>query len=542
MKILWQRTALLVLVLITLSLSAVAQKRVLRRGVNFPAYNQIYPAVSGDGQSMVYLSTYSESGDYELRYTWKENGEWADPVTMPLVQDIQANFKGGFSLSYDGTKFYFTSERMNGIGTFDIWYSELSGRSWGAPKNPGKPLNSNQSDGFPFLSPDGQWLYFVRCGGMLPNKCVDCQMYRAKRRNKEFWNEPELLPAPLNMGNETSPQLLSDNRTLVFASDRAGGKGGMDLYLSRLENGNWTQPTALDFLNTEGNDEGFSIPAPGNLAYFEASLSGRNQLAVAIVPPENRPLNILQISGVVTDEEGNPLDVAVQVYNLETQEQEQFVRTGEDGDGNYTITIPEGQIYDFSVISADNQYTYFADRLDIQEMDQSARITRPITLTRVEAGVKVLMPNITLDSATLQVERSSMLDVRRLIRMMRNTRRPVRILTVVPPLPPPPPMDSSALVLIPMGSDSLGTLDSTAMETVMMATDTSMLSPTLTVADMELIGWNRAQALVDFLRGQGVPENFLDKGVITWDEARSLAPEYWPDDRILELVVVEIAR
>ena len=56
---------------------------------------------------------------------------------------------------------------------------------------------------------------------------------------------------------------MIDNQALVYASDKAGGKGKLDLYLTCYENGLWSKPVPYEFLNTEKNDEYISVPARG---------------------------------------------------------------------------------------------------------------------------------------------------------------------------------------------------------------------------------------------------------------------------------------
>lgn len=503
----------------------------LPRSINLPGYNHYGPAVSGDGLSMVYMTTYSESGEYELRYTWMENGQWVRPTPLPLVNETKVNYIGGYSLNYDGTVLYITSQRADGIGNWDIWYSERSGRNWGTPKNLGMPINSRTSEGYPSVSPDGQWLYFVRCAGMLKNRCVDCEMYRAKHRNGPYWNEPERLPSPLNSGHETAPRLMPDNRTLVFASARPGGKGNLDLYWTRQENGEWMQPILMEAINTDGNDEMVSIPAPGSSIFQTTKFRAEFRLTQTRLPKEFRPLNIVQIEGTVLGADGNPIDAGVQVYDWNTQQQEQFVRTGDDDHGKFIITIPEGKIYDFSVIAVDDKHSFYAERFDTRQLSQSVRLRKEISLERVQSGLQILLANFTLDSLTFQPIAGSVLDARRLKRLMRSNRAKVRISAVIPP---PPPTDSSIVV------DTSGYVDSMAA----VAENTTSYIDTLTVEDAvidrELIGLNRTQAVVDYLQGQGIPGNFMEKGILTFEEARSLVPAHWKDDRVLELILVEI--
>ncbi|MEL6538036.1 MAG: hypothetical protein AAFQ98_21640, partial [Bacteroidota bacterium] len=273
--------------------------------------------------------------------------------------------------------------------------------------------------------------------------------------------------------------------------------------------------------------------------FYGLNFQGYYWVSEKFIPREDQPLRILQVQGKITDADGNPLDAGIQVYNLTTRKQDQLVRTGEEGDGSYIITIPEGELWDFSVLPVDPKYSYYAERFDVRELPQSLRLRRDLKLAPASPGATILLPNITLDSVTLKADESSVLDVRRLKRMMQAARVRVKVSAVIPPLPQPDttiiPLDTAFISLdssFASTNDTILTLESTTNE--------FFEDPEPSLADMELIGWNRSQALVDYFLAQGIPERFMEKGVITYEEAKSLIDENWPEDRILELVVIEI--
>src|SRR5690606_12116912 len=111
--------------------------------------------------------------------------------------------------------------------------------AWSNPVNPGAPVNSRQHEACASLSADGKTLYFMRCEKMDQNSADLCRIYRTVKKPTGQWGEPEELPSHINTGNSQSPRIMADGETLIFSSDQMGGKGGMDLFLSRLVNGNW---------------------------------------------------------------------------------------------------------------------------------------------------------------------------------------------------------------------------------------------------------------------------------------------------------------
>lgn len=158
--------------------------------------------------------------------------------------------------SYDGRKILFSM--LNAQGNSDIYFLEKTANGWSKPQNFGKPINSQQFEKQASLSQDEKSLYFVR----RPNKVGADWIYVSEKDEFGNWQKPKKLPAPINVGYDIFPNIMPNNRTLVFASDRKGGKGKYDLYkVEKAENNQWINLQKLNFLNTKGNDYSVSFSA-----------------------------------------------------------------------------------------------------------------------------------------------------------------------------------------------------------------------------------------------------------------------------------------
>ena len=121
----------------------------------------------------------------------------------------------------------------------------------------GRPLAAVQTadlDVFtsqPTLSPDGRRMVFVsdRPGGV-----GGLDLWMCDRVSPTEWSAPFHLPGTINAaGDEVSPRFVSAD-SLVYASNSYGGKGGFDVFVAVLRNEAWQEPQPLDVLNTEFND------------------------------------------------------------------------------------------------------------------------------------------------------------------------------------------------------------------------------------------------------------------------------------------------
>ncbi len=120
--------------------------------------------------------------------------------------------------------------------------------------NEGHPIPSIIRNGFdsqPTLSPDGTQLVFAsdREGGL-----GGLDLWICDRRSDLTWGEPVQLSSNVNSeGDEITPFFLS-NDTLLYASNGYGGKGGFDLFIVVLRDGVWQEPEPLEWFNTEFNE------------------------------------------------------------------------------------------------------------------------------------------------------------------------------------------------------------------------------------------------------------------------------------------------
>lgn len=130
-------------------------------------------------------------------------------------------------------------------------------------------LNSRYKEGSAVLTRDGQTIYFSRCDC---SECYgDCDLFSAKLQKDSTWGEVKNLGTRVNsLSWDSHPSLSHSEDTLYFASDRLGGFGLSDIYMTTKDkSGNWTKAQNLGpVINTRNNDVSPFYHPVYNVLYF----------------------------------------------------------------------------------------------------------------------------------------------------------------------------------------------------------------------------------------------------------------------------------
>jgi hypothetical protein len=179
-------------------------------------------------------------------------------------------------LSRDGQQLYLASNRPNGFGNLDIWVAERE-----SPDGPfGAPVNmvpiSSVNDFCPSPLRDGQGFMFV---SNRPGGCGGADIYLTRRHPLHGWEDPVNLGCQVNSAADEAGPVLSFAEpgppTLYLSSARVGGPGGSNLYLSRMA-GAWAFDPAelVPGVNSDTDDMQPSVRRDGRELVFASNRPG----------------------------------------------------------------------------------------------------------------------------------------------------------------------------------------------------------------------------------------------------------------------------
>ncbi len=172
-------------------------------------------------------------------------------------------------LTADNKTIIFTRKTNNQENFFESSYIDSAWTE--ATKLVGYINSEAFNEGAHCISPDGKYLFFTGCNW--PNGLGSCDIYVSKKENG-IWSEPSNLGHPINTkGWESQPAISADGKTLYFVSNRAGGVGGYDIWKSTLNADNkWT--TAINLgtqINTTFDESAPYIHADNKSLYFASN-------------------------------------------------------------------------------------------------------------------------------------------------------------------------------------------------------------------------------------------------------------------------------
>jgi outer membrane protein OmpA-like peptidoglycan-associated protein len=240
-----------------------------------------------------------------------------------------------------------------GYGSCDLFITQKMGDKWKNPINlPGK-VNTQHWETQPSLSSDGKTLYFIRgqIRGQGGRNQRNGDIYVSKMDEDGSWGVAEKLPPNINTPySESSVLIHPDGKTLYFSSNGHLGMGGYDLYMTVLQaDGSWSDPKNLGYpINTHHDENSLLVYADGKLALFASDRPGglgSLDLYQFKMPESVQPTKTIYMTGTVFDITNNKkLGADFRLVDLETGEQ--VVSSQSDPiNGSFLVTLPINREY-----------------------------------------------------------------------------------------------------------------------------------------------------------------------------------------------------
>ncbi|NJK83707.1 MAG: OmpA family protein [Saprospiraceae bacterium] len=315
------------------------------------------PYIAADQKKLVFTRRINGQEDFYL--SEKINGTWQ--TAQPISPINTPQNEGSLTISTDGKTWIFgASGRADTEGGYDLYLSQWRGSTFLPPLNMGKNINTSYRERQPTLSNDGKMLLFEsnRPGGL-----GGSDIWVSYRQTNDTWSKAQNLGAPINTAeDDESPFLHPDGKTLYFMSKGHPGMGGFDLYKSEWQtDGTWGKPMNLGYpINTKSDEGAIVVTLDGTTAYFTSSQrEGRGtDIFYFDIPIAARPTPVTYVRATIKDATTKmPIPQAQAAFvNLKTQQTHLAIQA--DTEGEFLVVLPIGD--DFSLNVRSDGYLFYS--------------------------------------------------------------------------------------------------------------------------------------------------------------------------------------
>ncbi|WP_051312908.1 OmpA family protein [Sporocytophaga myxococcoides] len=375
----------------------------------FPDYN---PVISAD-ESMLYFTSRRDNSTgqmlhedfhyYEDIYYSIKDTNWSSAEGVGSKINTESH-DACIGLSADGQQMLIYKATSNGG---DLFISNLDGKNWSSPKNLGPNINTPFWESSGSLSSDHKVLFFTsnKSGGV-----GGTDIYMTKMQGNGEYSTPILLGPQVNTpDDELSPFIHADGKTLYFSSRSYNSMGGFDIFSVEidLETGEiLSNPENIGYpINTADDDVYFTWSADNSRAYFSSVREGGNgEKDIYMLERSIALAPVVVWKGRVIDEMTlQPIEAKIEISDNSTQKSVGKFLPNKSS-GKYIIALPTGRNYNIAVES--ENYSFFSKNLDVSSLNKYEEIDEDIYLRPLKKGTVIVLRNIffNVNDASLRPE------------------------------------------------------------------------------------------------------------------------------------------
>ena len=388
-------------------------------GSSINSKDQEYSPAFAIDEKTIYITkrmgNLSDNRPNEDLYFAELNDESWDKVKDigPPINTIEN--EGAFSISSDGNYIFFTScSRNGGKGQCDIWLTSKKNNRWDEPKNLQSPINTKYWESQPSISSDGRMLYF---SSDRPGGYGGTDIWVSEFSNSG-WSAPKNLGPTVNTSkDEQFPFIHSDNRTLYFSSNGHPGLGKSDLYLTRKDvKLNWETPINMGYpINSRGQDWNLVVARDGKTAYFSSDqLKGFGGLDIYTfqLPEKLQAEKVSYLRGYVRDAiTKQPLSANVELSPINGEPT--TLTYAKPGTGMFLVPLKINMKYALTIDK--DGYLFYTEFYNMPAIQRDQPIELFIDLEKIELGNSVVLKNIFFDTDKSDIKDESKQELEKLI-------------------------------------------------------------------------------------------------------------------------------
>ncbi|MFZ5551521.1 MAG: OmpA family protein [Bacteroidota bacterium] len=416
------------------------------------------PCISTDGEQILFTSRRNNGhianafGGYDADVYTAEynNGKWS--AVKPAGATINTDKDETSSmLSYNGIKMLVF---RNETGNFDILESFLKGANWSAPVSFSRNINTVANQTYASYDFDDVKLYFVsdKEGG-ISQSGTDIYFSGPMDKEKRIYGNAMSVGTVINTRfNEGSLYLHPDGETMYFCSQGHNSMGGYDIFVSYKKQGQWTEPKNMGYpVNTPYDDLFFAATANGKHAFIASNRpggkGGLDLYKVTFWGPEKKLVvdtEDMLLASIANPIQDNAIEASVQVQKksltvFKGRTIDAMTKNAVEADieivdnsngsvistfktnsatGKFLLSLNSGKNYGIAVKAAG--YLFHSENFDIPLYSDYNLVDKEIELKNIAIGSKIALRNIFFDTGSSTLKPASNSELDRLVKLLKD--------------------------------------------------------------------------------------------------------------------------
>lgn len=379
------------------------------------------PALTIDGNTLFFTFRDSRMNiqfqNEDIYYSEKDGENWskAQPIGPPI--NTSEN-EGAFSVSADGRYIFFTAcNKAGGLGQCDIWLTMKSEDEWSKPMNLGKAINTKYWESQPSISSDGRRLYFT---SNRPGGYGGTDLY-VSTFTDSGWSTPFNLGPTVNTSlDEQFPFIHPDGVTLYFSSVGQIGMGGADLFVTHLKpDGTCAEPVNLGYpINTMKDDWNLIVSRDGETAFYSSDKKdglGGMDLYSFKLPKEVQAQKVNYLQGIVIDAKTKHR-IGAEVELIPLSGENSTYTFAPEKTGEFLVALRPHIRYALHVKK--KGYLFYSDYFDMPESSIDKPFVLTIPLQAIEKGNGIVLNNVFFKTDEFYLEKESEIELNKLVEFM----------------------------------------------------------------------------------------------------------------------------
>lgn len=412
----------------------------LGNAINTERGKEFVPVLSSDSRTLYFCAKDRPDnlGLEDIFISTSDGKNWSIAKLERTLSSIENN-DAPLCISADGTQFL-TFKNGN------ILTSTINALGWSAPESISPTINSGSWQSDATLSSNGQILIFAArrpenigdaySGDDLihGDHLTNIDLYLSQKDANDNWSKPTNLSSLLNTPyTDRMPFLHPDTKTLYFSSDGHGGLGKLDVFkTTRLDDTwlNWSEPVNLGKeINTPETDWGYKVATDGQTAYFAVRKPNDDQDIFQInLPTQAQPEKVMLIKGKLTDDNGKPISTTLTWTDLASNKPV-GTSTSNPNTGEYTVILPIGKLYGYTINSATLITT--SQSVDLRNGITNSELTQNLTVYSIadmrQKQIPLTLKNLFFATGSSQIQPESYTELDRMVGLIKTNNLQVDI-------------------------------------------------------------------------------------------------------------------